>query len=165
MNFRATEKCFRLSSQLCKESIVTNLSFRREAPMKKRFALFPLILLVLGLCVPPVFAQGASGTVKGVCKDAQGNPIPDAVVVYANQDNGQKYTLKTNKKGEYYSLGLTPGKYMVTLYKTADDAKANKELTHAAGYQVALADNTLDFDLQKEAQGAAQGQGLTPEQI
>jgi hypothetical protein len=58
--------------------------------MKKRFALFPLILLVLGLCVPPVFAQGASGTVKGVCKDAQGNPIADAVVVYANQDNGKK---------------------------------------------------------------------------
>jgi tetratricopeptide (TPR) repeat protein len=132
--------------------------------VKKHIAVLVFVFLMLGLYVPPGFAQ-ASGTVKGVCKDLDGKPIPDAVVVYANQDNGQKYTLKTNKKGEYYSLGLTPGKYMVTLYKTADDAKANKELTHAAGYQVALADNTLDFDLQKEAQGAAQGQGLTPEQI
>ena len=59
----------------------------------------------------------ASGTVKGVCKDAQGIPIIDGVVVWANQDNGQKYTLKTNKKGKYFSLGLTPGKYNVTLYK------------------------------------------------
>ena len=92
--------------------------------MKKHFAVVALVLLMLGLCVPPVFAQGASGTVKGVCKDAQGNPIADAVVVWVNQDNGQKYTLKTNKKGEYFSLGVGPGTYTVTLYKNADDAKA-----------------------------------------
>ena len=95
--------------------------------MKRHFAGFVLILLMLGLCASPVFAQGASGTVKGVCKDAQGNPIADAVVVWANQDNGQKYTLKTNKKGEYFSLGIAPGKYIVTLYKNADDAKAMAE--------------------------------------
>jgi tetratricopeptide (TPR) repeat protein len=133
--------------------------------MKKRFALFPLILLVLGLCVPPVFAQGASGTVKGVCKDAQGNPIADAVVVYANQDNGQKYTLKTNKKGEYFSLGVGGGTYNVTLYKNADDAKAGKELFHINKFQVTLDENTLDFDLKKQAEDQAKGQGLTPEQI
>jgi hypothetical protein len=131
--------------------------------VKKHIAVLVFVFLLLGLCVPPGFAQ-SSGTVKGVCKDLDGKPITDAVVVYTNQDNGQKYTLKTNKKGEYYSLGLTPGRYTVTLYKTADDAKANTELTHAANFQVALAENTLDFDLQKEASGAAQGQGLTPEQ-
>jgi tetratricopeptide (TPR) repeat protein len=132
--------------------------------MKKHFVMFAFVLLMLGLCAPPVFAQ-ASGTVKGVCKDVQGAPIADAVVVYANQDNGQKYTLKTNKKGEYFSLGLAAGKYQVTLYKTADDAKANKEVFHVNGFQVQLDENTLDFDLQKEQQKAAQGQGLTPEQL
>jgi tetratricopeptide (TPR) repeat protein len=132
--------------------------------MKKHFVMFAFVLLMLGLCAPPVFAQ-ASGTVKGVCKDVQGAPIADAVVVYANQDNGQKYTLKTNKKGEYFSLGVAAGKYQVTLYKTADDAKANKELFHVNGFQVQLDENTLDFDLQKEQQKAAQGQGLTPEQL
>jgi tetratricopeptide (TPR) repeat protein len=132
--------------------------------MKKHFAVILFVVLALGLCVPPVFAQ-ASGTVKGVCKDPQGTPIPDAVVVYANQDNGQKYTLKTNKKGEYFSLGIAPGKYIVTLYKTADDAKANKELFHQNGFQVQLDENTLDFDLKKEQERSAQGQGLTPEQI
>jgi tetratricopeptide (TPR) repeat protein len=132
--------------------------------MKKHFAVILFVVLALGLCVPPVFAQ-ASGTVKGVCKDPQGTPIADAVVVYANQDNGQKYTLKTNKKGEYFSLGIAPGKYIVTLYKTADDAKANKELFHQNGFQVQLDENTLDFDLKKEQERSAQGQGLTPEQI
>jgi tetratricopeptide (TPR) repeat protein len=139
-------------------------NLRREAIMKRHFAVAVFFLLMLGLYAPPLFSQ-ASGTVKGVCKDIQGNPIVDGVVIYANQDNGQKYTLKTNKKGEYFSLGLAPGTYNVTLYKTADDAKANKELFHVNHYQVALDENSLDFDLQKEQQKAAQGQGLTPEQL
>jgi tetratricopeptide (TPR) repeat protein len=132
--------------------------------MKKHFTAFVFLLLMLGLCVPPGFAQ-ASGTVKGVCKDVDGKPLPDAIVLYANQDNGQKYTLKTNKKGEYFSLGIAAGSYTVTLYRSADDAKANKELFHVSKFPVTLDENTLDFDLQKEQQKAAQGVGLTPEQL
>ncbi len=136
--------------------------------MKKHLAVFALVFLMLGLCAPAGLAQGASGTVKGVCKDADGNPIVDGIVVFANQDNGQKYTLKTNKKGEYFSLGVGPGTYNVTLYKNADDAKANKELFHQNKFPVTLSDeNTLDFDLKKLNTEASkgQGQGLTPEQI
>ena len=132
--------------------------------MKKHVAILLFVLLALGLCVPPVFAQ-AAGSVKGVCKDAQGTPLVDAVVVWANMDNGQKYTLKTNKKGEYFSLGLTPGKYLVTLYRSADDMKANKELDHVKGFTVTLDENELPFDLKKEQENAAKGQGLTPEQL
>ena len=133
--------------------------------MKKQVARLVFVLAMLGLCATPVFAQVASGTVKGVVKDVQGNPIPDAVVVYANQDTGQRYTLKTNKKGEYFSLGVGPGKYTVSLYKTADDAKANKDMFHVNGFQVILDENTLDFDMKKEQEKQAQGQGLTPEQL
>ncbi len=133
--------------------------------MKKHLAVFALVLLVFGLCTSPVFAQAASGSVKGVCKDMDGNPIVDGIVVYANQDNGQKYTLKTNKKGEYFSLGVGAGTYTVTLYKNADDLKANKELFHFGKVPVTLDENTLDFDLKKQTAEAAKGQGLTPEQI
>ena len=132
--------------------------------MRKHFALILFALLALGLCVPPVFAQ-ASGTVKGACKDAQGNPLADAIVLWANTENGQKYTLKTNKKGEYFSLGVSPGKYNVTLYKNADDQKAGKEADHANGFQVQLDENNLDFDLKKEQENQAKGVGLTPEQL
>ena len=131
--------------------------------MNKRLAVIGLAVLILGLAAPAVFAQ--SGTVKGVCKDAQGNPIANGVVVYANQDNGQKYTLKTNKNGEYFSLGITPGKYLVTLYKSEDDLKANKEAFHFNKVQVNLDENTLDFNLKKEAEETAKGVGLTPEQV
>jgi tetratricopeptide (TPR) repeat protein len=132
--------------------------------MKKHIAILALALLTLGLSASPLFAQ-ASGTVKGVCKDPQGNPIVDAVVVWANQDNGQKYTLKTNKKGEYFSLGIVSGTYTVTLYKNADDAKANKELFHFGKVSQGLDENTVDFDLKKQAEDQAKGQGLTPEQL
>jgi tetratricopeptide (TPR) repeat protein len=132
--------------------------------MKRHFAIFALVVLVLGLCVPPVFAQ-ASGTVKGVCKDSEGKPFAGAVVEFANQDNGQKYSLKTNGKGEYFSLGVSPGKYKVTLYKTPEDQKAGKEVYHVTGFQVSLDENNLDFDLKKEQENTAKGQGLTPEQV
>jgi tetratricopeptide (TPR) repeat protein len=132
--------------------------------MKRYFAILLFAILALGLCMPAVFAQ-ASGTVKGVCKDAQGNPVTDGVVVWTNIDNGQKYSLKTNKKGEYFSLGLSPGKYLVTLYKNADDLKANKELDHVKGFQVQLDENTLDMDVKKEMESTAKGQGLSPEQL
>jgi tetratricopeptide (TPR) repeat protein len=132
--------------------------------MKKHFAIFVLAVLAAALCVPSVFAQ-ASGSVKGVCKDAQGNPFADAVVVWVNTDNGQKYTLKTNKKGEYFSLGIAPGTYTVTLYKNADDLKANKETDHVKGFHAQIDENTVDFDVKKEQESAAKGQGLTPEQL
>ncbi|PYX51094.1 MAG: hypothetical protein DMG79_04255 [Acidobacteria bacterium] len=132
--------------------------------MKKHFAILLFATLALGLCVAPVLAQTA-GSVKGVCRDAQGNPIVDGIVVWVNMDNGQKYSIKTNKKGEYFSLGLSPGTYMVTLFKTADDMKANKEMDHVKGFHVQLDENNLDFDVKKEQENAAKGQGLSPEQL
>jgi tetratricopeptide (TPR) repeat protein len=132
--------------------------------MKKHLAIFLFALLAVGLCMPRVFGQ-ASGTVKGVCKDVQGNPVVNGVVVYSNLDTGQKYTLKTNKNGEYFSLGLSPGSYQVTLYNTADDQKAGKELFHFNKFQVRLEENTLDFDLKKEQENQAKGQGLSPEEF
>lgn len=132
--------------------------------MKKYFVILLFAILALGLCLPSAFAQ-ASGTVKGNCRDAQGNPVVDGVVVWANQDNGQKYTLKTNKKGEYFSLGLTPGKYNVTLYKSADDQKAGKEMDHLNGFTVKLEDNSVDLDVKKEMEDQAKGKGLSAEQV
>jgi len=132
--------------------------------MKKYFAILLFAILALGLCVPPLLAQ-ASGSVTGVCKDAQGNPIVDGVVVWANQDNGQKYTLKTDKKGKYFSLGLSPGKYNVTLYKNADDQKAGKEMDHVNGSDVHLDEVTVDFDVKKEQEDAAKGKGISAEDL
>jgi tetratricopeptide (TPR) repeat protein len=126
--------------------------------MKQYFAVLVLIILVAGLCVSPAFAQ-ATGTVKGVCKDVDGKPIAGATVEWSNTENGRKYALKTNKKGEYFSLGIDPGKYKVTL--TQD----GKEVDKVNNFPVGLDEATLDFDLKASQVQAAKQQGINPEKL
>jgi len=131
----------------------------REAKnMKQRLLMLMLVVAVAALCVPPVFAQ-ATGTVKGVCKDMEGKPIAGANLEWVNTDNGRKYNLKTNKKGEYFSLGIEIGKYKVTL--TQD----GKQLDSVNNFPVGGDEVTLDFDLKKSQVEAAQQKGITPEQL
>jgi tetratricopeptide (TPR) repeat protein len=138
----------------------TTMSFlSREAKnMKQRLLIVGLVVAMAALCIPPVFAQ-ATGSVKGVCKDAQGTPIVGANLEWLNTDNGRKYNLKTNKKGEYFSLGIEPGKYKVTL--TLD----GKQLDQVAGFPVGMDESNLDFDLKKSQAEAAQQKGISPEQL
>jgi len=77
-----------------------------------------------------------------------------------SMETGRKYTLKVNKKGEYFSLGITPGKYKVTLF----DAEG-KQIFYMTGINVGLDELDQDIDLKKEAAAQAAGQGLTPEQV
>src|ERR1700730_19058986 len=125
--------------------------------MRKYFILSLLFILAVGLYAPLVFAQ-TTGTVKGVCKDSDGKPIAQAEVEWTGTESGHTYKLKTNNKGEYFSLGIVPGKYNVKL------SKDGKELFHFSNFPVGLDEAVLDFDLKKEQVNAAQGQGLTPEQ-
>jgi tetratricopeptide (TPR) repeat protein len=113
---------------------------------------------VVALCVPPVFAQ-ATGTVKGVARDMDGKPIVGAGLEWANTDNGRKYNLKTNNKGEYFSLGIEPGKYKVTL------TKDGKQLDQVNNFPVGLDEAVLDFDLKKSQAEAAQQKGISAEQL
>lgn len=125
--------------------------------MKKHFIIPLLLALVIALCAPAVFAQ-AMGSVKGACKDMEGKPITQAEVEWYGVETGRKYTLKTNNKGEYFSLGISPGKYNVKL------SKDGKEVFHFNGVSVSVDEMVLDFDLKKEQSAAVQGQGLTAEQ-
>ena len=125
--------------------------------MRKYFILPLLFVFAVGLCAPLALAQ-TTGTVKGVCKDLDGKPIAQAEVLWSGTESGRKYNLKTNKNGEYFSLGIVPGKYNVTL------SKDGKEIFHYSGVPVGLDETVQDFDLKKEQASAAQGQGLTAEQ-
>ena len=94
--------------------------------MRKYFILSLLLVVAVGLSAPLAFAQ-TTGTVKGICKDFEGKPIAQAEVLWTGTDSGHTYKLKTNNKGEYFSLGVVPGKYNVTLNKDG------KELFHFSG--------------------------------
>lgn len=130
----------------------------REAKIMKKHFIIPLLLvLVSAVSAAPAFAQ-AMGSVKGVCKDIEGKPITPAEVEWYGVETGRKYTLKTNNKGEYFSLGIAPGKYNVKL------SKDGKEVFHFNNVTVTVDEIVIDFDLKKEQTATAQGQGLSVEQ-
>jgi tetratricopeptide (TPR) repeat protein len=128
----------------------------------KRNVFYVLMISVLSMVFAlPALSQTA--TVKGVCKDAQGTPIVGAEVTWHNDDNGRTFKLKTNKKGEYFSLGIDVGTYTVTL------SKDGKQLDKADKYKVTTDELTLDFDLkasqEQAVQDTAKAKGITPEQV
>jgi tetratricopeptide (TPR) repeat protein len=125
--------------------------------MKSHLIISLLLVVALTVCAAPAFSQ-AMGSVKGVCKDVDGSVIPQATVEWSSVDTGRKYMLKTNNKGEYFSLGISPGKYNVRLLKDG------KELWHVNNFPVGAEETALDFDLKKEHVAAAQGQGMSQEQ-
>ena len=125
--------------------------------MRKYFILPLLLVLAVGISAPLAFAQ-TTGTVKGVCKDIEGKPIVQAEVDWTGTESGHVYKLKTNNKGEYFSLGIVPGKYNVKL------SKDGKELWHVNNVGVGVDEAVLDLDLKKEQAAAIQGQGMTAEQ-
>ena len=121
--------------------------------MKQRFLLLVFLILTASVCCQFASAQA---TVRGVCTDVEGKPLTGAVVHLIDVDTGRKYDLKTNGKGEYFSLGIAAGKYNATLLKDG------KELFHVNGVQVGADEVVQDFDLRK---AAVAGSGLTPEQL
>lgn len=125
--------------------------------MRKYFILLLLLVVAVGLLAPLAFSQ-TTGTVKGICKDVEGKPIAGADVEWVGVESGHTYKIKTNNKGEYFSLGLVPGKYNLKL------SKDGKELWHINNIPVGLDETNQDIDLKKEQVKAAQGQGMTPEQ-
>src|SRR5208283_4755145 len=130
----------------------------REAKFMRKYSILPLLLvLAVGLSAPLAFGQ-TTGTVKGACKDTEGKPIAGAEVEWLGTESGHDYKLKTNNKGEYFSLGIVPGKYNVKL------SKDGKELWHVNNVSVGVDEELLDLDLKKEQTAAIQGQGLNAEQ-
>jgi len=110
------------------------------------------VLLALGLSA---WGQ-TTAQIRGVVKDEQGKPIAGAVILLLGTDTGRTYTMKTDKKGEYFSIGIAPGTYKFTL------KKGDVELWVAEGIPILLAKdiNVVDFDLAK-LWAAARASGAT----
>ena len=122
-----------------------------------------LLALVCASLTGFAVAQGSSmGSIRGTCKDAQGAPII-GLMVWKNQNDGRTYNIKTDKKGSYYSLGIEPGNYIVTLSKDGQVVDEQKNV------HVGLDELVYDVDLKKiQEQGVAETakkSGMTTEQV
>ena len=112
--------------------------------------------VVIGLAIVAVPASAQSGQIKGKVVDAQGQPVDGAKILIENLDKGTRaIETKTNKKGEYIQVGLSPGKYRITVTKDA--------LTTSRETDVHLDMLTLDFKLEAGAGGS--GKPATKEEV
>src|SRR5690349_2223460 len=76
-----------------------------------------LVALAALAIAAPAAAQ-STGMVKGVVKDAQGQPVDGAKVsIDMTEGVTRHFETKSNKKGEFVQIGLPPGSYAVSAEK------------------------------------------------
>ena len=120
--------------------------------MKRRLILCALIVVMAVLAAPAAWAQLA--TVKGYVKDTEGKPVVGAEIVSTNRENGRKYNWKTDKNGNYYSLGIVPGRYDMKIMK---DGRQIFSLTNVP-VTLGTEENVINVDLQAEKPQVSQEQ-------
>ncbi|HEX7999200.1 MAG TPA: TonB-dependent receptor [Pyrinomonadaceae bacterium] len=95
------------------------------------------LLLALLVSAQAVFAQQATGTLRGVVTDEFGGVIIGATVTVTDQSGTQK-TATTNDDGVYTVSGLAPGRYNVNVQAAGFAVYENAEVDVAAGRRDAL---------------------------
>ena len=86
------------------------------------------VVLTLLFVAAPAYAQGV---VQGNVVDAKGQPVEGALVTIASKDSSRKFQLKTDKKGEFFQIGVPTGAYTVTVEK--DKLKASRDTQASQG--------------------------------
>ncbi|MGE5113210.1 MAG: tetratricopeptide repeat protein, partial [Acidobacteriaceae bacterium] len=95
--------------------------------------------------------------IKGSAKDEQGKPYVGITVIMQSADSGRKYTLKTDKHGDFFSLGIQPGSYNILFQKDG------QTFYNWNNYVVKLSgENNIDLDMAKER--ASQANNMSEEQ-
>ena len=77
-------------------------------PLRPRPPLLPFVGLFV-LCSAALL-PAVTGTIKGRVTDGDGKPLKD-------ETRGQVYTMKTDKKGNYYLMGIVPADYRMKFEK------------------------------------------------
>jgi carboxypeptidase family protein len=76
-----------------------------------------ILLPLVALHLPPIYAQSTNAGVSGEVTDQQNAVIPDVEVDAKNTDTGITYPTKTNKDGFYSIPNLPPGNYLMNVRK------------------------------------------------
>ena len=123
---------------------------RSRSLLCSRLALFALLALLSGMCVPSLRAQsaGTSG-LTGTVTDPSGAAIPNVTVTLTSNDTNQVRTANTGADGQYKFTLLPPGSYKVrfssTGFKTSEVGSVTLNVTENP-----VLDRTLEVGAQSE---------------
>lgn len=73
-----------------------------------------LAAAVISMAMAVAAAAQSTGRLSGKVLDENGKPWPGVTVIISSADTGAKFTVKTDDKGEYTQMGITPGIYTVS---------------------------------------------------
>ena len=82
-----------------------------------RRALLVALAVFVAFCVAQPGSAQSTGMLKGKIVDGKGEPVVGAKVNIVDTGNGVTKTTKSDKKGEYFQVGLAPSSYKVTAEK------------------------------------------------
>src|SRR6185503_9612301 len=84
--------------------------------MRNGLRTFLLVLLALGVCIVPVFAQtGSTGSLSGTVLDPKGAVVAGASVKVVSKATNQEFTTQTTEDGTFTIPTLTAGIYTATV--------------------------------------------------
>src|SRR3984957_19391546 len=121
------------------------------------FAQLRKALISLGfvlLAASAAFAQ--TTTMEGDVKDANGQPLKGAVIDITRTDIKGHYSVKSDKKGHWFYMGLPEGTYTIACLVDG------KQIDKVNGVKSNMSNSTVtDFDMRKQAaQQASQQQAV-----
>jgi tetratricopeptide (TPR) repeat protein len=115
--------------------------------MKTRLTyLMMLALFFVAAGTRPAWAQTAAVSGKVTDND---KPLVGVEVIYTSKNNGRQIKLKTDKKGEFFSIGVPMDTYNVTVVDAA--GKTIFEHDQIVGQSGDSQGNTLNIDVTKDA--------------
>jgi tetratricopeptide (TPR) repeat protein len=110
----------------------------------RRLLTISAIVVGLGVLAAPGYAQ--TGAVKGKVVDGKNQPIEGAKITIAMTEGmNRRFETKTNRRGEFIQIGLTPGAYEVTAEKDG--------LTQTFPVRVRIDTHEVNFTLKPGGEG------------
>src|SRR4030095_15124671 len=85
--------------------------------MKTRLSIITLILGLLTICSPLVFAQQETATITGEVRDANGSVVSKAAITVTNVETNVNIRSENNDQGLYTVPSLKPGSYTISVEK------------------------------------------------
>jgi tetratricopeptide (TPR) repeat protein len=90
--------------------------------MKSRMFRATLLFLFFSVAAVTPPSLAVTGIIKGKVTDADGKPLAGVKITLLDTARGLTYSMETDKKGNYYMMGIGPASYRLTLEKAGFQA-------------------------------------------
>ena len=101
------------------------------------------LAMLAALAMPLPAAAQSTGMVKGTVKDEKGQPVQDAkVTIEMTGTTSRRFELKTDRKGEFFQIGVASGSYQISAQKdklSSDPQPINGRAGHTVDRNLVLA--------------------------